>query len=53
VIAGATGRQTGLDRLRWATPTGWTAGDKTGGGDNGLVNDVALAPTPRSANPQA
>jgi beta-lactamase class A len=34
---------TGRDRLRAGLPAGWTAGDKTGTGDNGAVNDLAVA----------
>ncbi len=33
---------TGQKRIRAALPTGWTAGDKTGTGENGAVNDVAV-----------
>ncbi len=34
---------TGKDRLRAGLPTGWRAGDKTGTGANGAVNDIAIA----------
>ncbi len=34
--------QTGLARLRAGLPAGWKAGDKTGTGENGAVNDVAI-----------
>jgi beta-lactamase class A len=34
--------QTGLHRLRAGLPPAWTAGDKTGTGDNGAVNDNAI-----------
>ena len=34
--------KTGRDRLRAAAPPGWRAGDKTGSGANGAVNDVAI-----------
>jgi len=33
---------TGQKRIRSAIPAGWTAGDKTGTGANGAVNDVAV-----------
>ncbi|MDP9012857.1 MAG: class A beta-lactamase, partial [Pseudomonadota bacterium] len=40
--------QTGLHRLRAGLPPAWTAGDKTGTGDNGAVNDNAIIwPTQR------
>jgi beta-lactamase class A len=34
--------QTGLHRLRAGLPPAWSAGDKTGTGDNGAVNDNAI-----------
>ncbi len=34
--------QTGLARLRAGLPVGWKVGDKTGTGENGAVNDVAI-----------
>jgi beta-lactamase class A len=34
--------QTGRDRLRASLPPGWTAGDKTGTGERGAVNDLAI-----------
>ena len=34
---------TGDTRLRAGLPKGWRVGDKTGTGDNGTVNDVAIA----------
>jgi beta-lactamase class A len=34
--------QTGLHRLRAGLPPTWTAGDKTGTGDNGAANDIAI-----------
>ena len=34
--------RTGLQRLRAGLPTGWRAGDKTGTGDRGTFNDVAI-----------
>lgn len=33
---------TGQKRIRSVVPAGWTAGDKTGTGANGAVNDVAV-----------
>lgn len=33
---------TGEDRLRARLPAGWQAGDKTGTGDHGAVNDLAI-----------
>ena len=41
--------QTGLERLRAGLPPGWRAGDKTGTGDNGAVNDVAILRPPARA----
>jgi beta-lactamase class A len=38
--------QTGLDRVRGGLPRGWTAGDKTGTGANGAVNDLCIAYPP-------
>lgn len=37
------GCETGRDRLRAGLPAGWTVGDKTGTGDRGALNDVAIA----------
>lgn len=34
--------QTGRERLRASLPPGWTAGDKTGTGERGAVNDLAI-----------
>ncbi len=34
--------QTGARRLRAGLPTGWAAGDKTGSGDNGSTNTIAI-----------
>jgi len=33
---------TGKKRIRSVVPAGWTAGDKTGTGENGATNDVAV-----------
>ena len=41
--------QTGSKRLRAGLPTDWTVGDKTGSGDNGTVNDVAILRPPGRA----
>ena len=34
--------KTGLERLRAGLPAAWRAGDKTGSGNNGTTNDVAI-----------
>ncbi|MEO8374653.1 MAG: class A beta-lactamase [Sphingomonas bacterium] len=39
--------RTGLARLRAGLPKGWRAGDKTGTGDRGTYNDVAIFWPPR------
>lgn len=41
-----TAAQTGLARLRAGLPAGWQVADKTGTGDNGTANDIAVAWTP-------
>ncbi len=41
--------ETGSGRLRGGLPPGWRAGDKTGTGENGAVNDVAIAWPPDRA----
>lgn len=38
--------QTGLSRLRAGLPADWQVGDKTGTGDHGTANDIAVAWTP-------
>jgi beta-lactamase class A len=38
-----------LTRLRAGLPPGWRAGDKTGSGRNGAINDVAIAWPPGRA----
>jgi beta-lactamase class A len=38
--------QTGLSRLRAGLPPGWQVGDKTGSGDHGTSNDIAVAWAP-------
>jgi beta-lactamase class A len=35
--------RTGLERLRAGLPPDWTVGDKTGSGERGAINDVAIA----------
>jgi beta-lactamase class A len=35
--------QTGDQRLRAGLPKGWNIGDKTGSGDHGTTNDLAIA----------
>lgn len=41
---------TGLARLRAGLPKDWSAGDKTGGGENGTANDVAVIWPPNGAS---
>lgn len=41
--------QTGLERLRAGAPLDWPAGDKSGTGPNGAVNDVAIFFPPKQA----
>lgn len=41
--------QTGLQRLRAGLPGTWTVGDKTGTGDRGASNDLAIIWPPRRA----
>jgi beta-lactamase class A len=41
--------KTGLDRLRGGLPKDWKVGDKTGTGNGGAVNDVAIAWPPDRA----
>jgi beta-lactamase class A len=41
---------TGLQRIRAGLPSDWTAGDKTGTGGNGAVNDIAVL-YPPNRNP--
>ena len=42
LIRGLKKNDTGLKRIRAVLPKGWIAGDKTGSGDNGTVNDTAV-----------
>jgi beta-lactamase class A len=41
--------ETGKERLRAGLPAAWTVGDKTGSGQRGAVNDVAIAVPPGRA----
>jgi beta-lactamase class A len=45
MVAATTGR----NKLRAGLPAGWIAGDKTGAGEHGTVNDVALVRPPGRA----
>jgi beta-lactamase class A len=38
--------RTGIERVRAGLPGSWNAGDKTGGGDNGAINDIVIAYPP-------
>jgi beta-lactamase class A len=42
------GNTTGAKRIRAAIPTGWVVGDKTGSGDYGTANDIAVLWPPGS-----
>jgi beta-lactamase class A len=41
-----TASRTGVDRVRAGLPKSWNAGDKTGGGANGAINDIVIAYPP-------
>jgi beta-lactamase class A len=41
--------RTGLQRIRAGLPPDWTVGDKTGSGERGAINDVAIAWPPGRA----
>ena len=41
-----TASRTGLDRVRAGLPKSWNAGDKTGSGDNGAINDLVITYPP-------
>jgi beta-lactamase class A len=43
------GCKTGLARLRKGLPAGWIVADKTGSGENGTSNDIAVAWRPGGA----
>lgn len=49
LVAWLEATRTGLDRLRAPLPSDWRAGDKTGAGDRGTNNDVAVFWPPRRA----
>lgn len=49
LLSWMVGSRTGLQRLRAGLPEGWRAGDKTGTGAGGAVNDVAIAWKPEQA----
>jgi beta-lactamase class A len=49
LLAWMESAQTGLSRLRAGLPAGWRAGDKTGTGPRGAVNDVAIVFPPSRA----
>lgn len=49
LVGWMVGSSTGLQRLRAGLPEGWRAGDKTGTGAGGAVNDVAIAWKPEQA----
>lgn len=43
------GNKTGDTRLRAGVPQGWRAGDKTGTGERGSANDIAIVWPPNRA----
>ena len=49
LLAWMAAARTGLTRLRAGLPAGWQAGDKTGTGPRGAVNDVAIVVPPGRA----
>ena len=49
LIAWLVAAKTGLNRIRGGLPAAWKAGDKTGTGSNGAVNDIAIAWPPGRA----
>jgi beta-lactamase class A len=49
LVAWLVGSRTGARRLRAGLPRGWQVGDKTGTGENGAVNDVAIVWPPKRA----
>lgn len=49
LIAWLVGNKTGDTRLRAGLPAGWRVGDKTGMGDGGTANDVAVIWPPQRA----
>lgn len=50
LLSWMTASQSGLKRIRAGLPKGWKAGDKTGTGERGAVNDIAIA-TPSDGSP--
>jgi beta-lactamase class A len=50
LVAWLNACETGLGRLRAGLPPDWAAGDKTGTGKNGAVNDVAFVVPPGRAS---
>jgi beta-lactamase class A len=51
LIAWMRNCQTGKARLRAGLPASWSVGDKTGTGDNGTTNDIAIAVPPARSQP--
>ena len=49
LVAGLIDCRTGTARIRAGLPPGWRAGDKTGSGENGTSNDVAILFPPKRA----
>lgn len=49
LIAWLVGNKTGDMRLRAGLPAGWRVGDKTGTGENGTANDIAVIWPPQRA----
>jgi beta-lactamase class A len=49
LIAWLVGNRTGDTRLRAGLPAGWRVGDKTGSGENGTANDIAVIWPPQRA----
>jgi len=48
LIAWLAGNRTGAARLRAGLPENWRVGDKTGTGENGSTNDIAIVMPPQS-----
>ena len=49
LVAWMRGCTTGLKRIRAAVPAGWLVADKTGSGDYGTANDIAVIWPPGKA----
>lgn len=45
------GNKAGVGRIRAAVPAGWTVGNRTGTGDYGTLNDIAVLWSPDPARP--